>query len=229
MTSDRFMFNPSVATKYYKNDGNPHVLALVPKEARTALDLGCGAADNARYLSDRGIAVDGITLSVKEASMAAQFCRSVLVHNLEEGLPAGLASSYDVILASHVLEHICFPERMLSEVSAKLSKDGLFIVALPNLMNWRYRVRLLAGVFEYEEGGTMDNTHFRWYTFASAKRMLERNGFKVIQSYALGHFPLPIVRKFVARGIAQFVDRSVCAAFPGLFGCELMYVATKAN
>jgi 2-polyprenyl-3-methyl-5-hydroxy-6-metoxy-1,4-benzoquinol methylase len=221
------MSNPSVQAKVYKNDGHPQVLALVPNEARTVLDLGCGAGDNARALADRGMIVDGVTLSQQEARVASQFCRSVSVHNLEEGLPTGLADSYDVVLACHVLEHICFPEKVLADLGAKIANGGLFIVALPNLLNHRYRLRLLAGVFEYEEGGIMDNTHFRWYTYVSAKRMLERNGFDVLQSFAVGHFPFLGVRKFVPRGIETWVDNSVTAKFPGLFGHNLIYVSRK--
>lgn len=228
MAASELLTNPSVHSKCYRNEGNPEVLRWVPSDAANVLDLGCGAGDNARLLFGRGISVDGVTLSGTEASVASQVCRSVLVHNLEGGLPAGLAEAYDAVLASHVLEHICFPARLLADVRAKLSPKGVLIVALPNLLHYRYRLRLLRGSFEYAESGIMDNTHFRWYTFASGRRLLETNGFEVVRSYGDGHFPWFIAQPLIPHRLEKFVDKAVCMAAPGLMGLQLLYVARKS-
>jgi cyclopropane fatty-acyl-phospholipid synthase-like methyltransferase len=47
----------------------------VPEAALSALDVGCGAGDNARLLHQRRKLVDGITLSDTEAQAAGQWCR----------------------------------------------------------------------------------------------------------------------------------------------------------
>jgi 2-polyprenyl-3-methyl-5-hydroxy-6-metoxy-1,4-benzoquinol methylase len=223
------MCNPSVTNKYYTNLGNPEILKRVPQGARIVLDLGCGAGDNARLLSEQGMVVDGVTLSSEEAIIARQFCCSVYVYDLEKGLPDSLAGNYDVIIASHVLEHICFPERLLAGVVAKLSPNGVFLVALPNLFNWRQRIQLLFGNFEYSSSGIMDNTHFRWYTFNSAQRMLERNGFKVIEAYADGAFLLWKLRKVLPRSITTAIDGFASATCPGLFGLQLIYACKRIH
>ena len=146
------MINLSVKSKLYKNSGNAEVLRCVPKHAKCILDIGCGAGDNAKILTDHGVNVDGITLSNDEADMARAHLRTTYIHNLEEGLPPNLASSFDVILASRVLEHICFPEPLFRDVAMKLGNNGIFIVALPNLLNWRYRIKMFYGILEYECG-----------------------------------------------------------------------------
>jgi hypothetical protein len=84
--------------------------------------------------------------------------------------------------------------------------------------------RLLRGRFDYESHGIMDNTHFRWYTFRSAKEMLESHGFDVLEAAATGSVPLRFVRKFMPRMSAK-VDRFFVRLFPGLFGAQLIYVA----
>lgn len=221
------MKNDSVKSKIYKNSGNQQVLALVPEGCRAVLDLGCGAGDNAEVLKERGIIVDGVTLSEGEAASARGVCRNVYVHNLEGGLPAECGGPYDAVLASHVLEHICFPESLLKGVVSKLSRGGVLIVALPNLLNWRYRLNLLLGNFDYQAGGIMDNTHFRWYTYRSARKMLIANGFDVVFSYAHGCFPLYKIRNIMPMKLSAALDRAACAVLPGLFGYQLLYVAKK--
>lgn len=221
------MPNLSVKQKLYQNEGNAHILRWVPEGTTCALDLGCGAGDNAKHLSKQGVEVDGVTLSEQEAEVARANVRSVFVHNLENGLPPEAADAYDVIIASHVLEHICFPEALLKGVREKLNGEGRFIIALPNLLQLRYRLKLLLGHFEYESGGIMDNTHFRWYTFTSAQRMLEANGFKVIEAYADGYLPLPLIGKIIPDSLRNKLDKMASSIFPGLFGWQMIYVAQK--
>ncbi len=217
----------SVREKVYANGGNHEVIRWVPPTAKYVLDLGCGAGGNASILAAKVGHIDGVTLSEQEAEKARQFCSEVFVHNLEQGVPPGAQASYDVVLASHVLEHICFPEKLLSDAAARLSPEGVLIVALPNLMNFRYRLRLIFGRFEYEDGGIMDNTHFRWYTFASGRRLLESNGFRVVHAYAESHMPLPFIGRLIPAGLRKSITRFAGRILPGLFGVQLIYVAQR--
>ena len=99
------------------------------------------------------------------------------------------------------------------------------IVALPNLLNWKYRLRLALGVFEYERMGTMDNTHFRWYTYKSAEKLLKTNGLNVVKSIGDGHFPMGALRAILPRVIVRGIDLLFLRISPGLFSHQLVYVA----
>jgi SAM-dependent methyltransferase len=215
----------SVAEKCYTNNGNPAVLKSVPRTARLILDLGCGAGDNARILKQGGATIDGVTLSEKEKVQAEKWCRQVYLHNLETGLPAH-TDYYDAVIASHVLEHICYPAQLLEDVKNRLVPGGTLIVAIPNLLNWKYRCRMLLGRFEYNrDGGIMDSTHFRWYTLATARRLLEEHGYTVELAFADGYLPMPILRRVMPIALGRLIDRSISVAFPGLFGIQLILVA----
>lgn len=215
----------SVEEKTYKNEGNAAVLGRVPESARTILDVGCGAGDNARILARTGRIVDGVTLSSAERDEALQHCRNVVIHDLEGGLPAELAGPYDCVICSHVLEHICWPEKLLGDIRNRLVPGGLLIVALPNVLFYKNRWKIFAGRFEYEDSGLMDNTHFRWYTFQSAQSLLTRNGFEVASAEADGSFPIPFRRKLFPMALTRSVDAWASASFPGLFGYQMIFSA----
>ena len=222
------MIQKSVSEKVYQNPGNPEALRWVPAAAQTVLDVGCGAGDNARLLQQQGKIVDGITLSLDEMTRAQPYLRHVWRHNLEQGLPSEVApDAYDCILCVHVLEHICFPDSLLHDLKRSLKPGGVLIVALPNLLYYKYRLRLLLGKFEYEPEGVMDNTHFRWYTYTSAQKLLTGAGFRLTHVYADGFFPFSKVRWFIPVHIRTPLDRWASKRFPGLFGYQLIFIGTK--
>ena len=214
------------ANRTYQNSGNLVLLELIGwKQAGRALDCGCGAGDNARILSLHGWEVDGITISSDEQAKASRICKRVCIADLESGLPGIICGGYDLVIFSHVLEHLRNPSRVLKDVHRVLVPGGIVAVALPNVLNWRHRLRFLFGRFEYEEGGIMDSTHVRFYTFASARRLLETNGFEISKATAEGIFPLARKIKLPSR-IVRLLDRFVSTRWPGLFGWQLLYVAS---
>lgn len=214
-----------VERKSYKNEGNPAVLARVPGQARSILDVGCGAGDNARILARSGRIVDGVTISTVERESALKYCRNVVIYDLEKGLPGEVSGPYDCVICSHVLEHICWPQMLLGDIRTRLSPGGLLIVALPNVFFYKNRWNLLRGRFDYEESGLMDNTHFRWYSFESAQKLLTAHGFEVMNAEADGSFPLPFFRRILPSLVTGSIDAWASAIFPGLFGYQMVYCA----
>jgi SAM-dependent methyltransferase len=217
----------SVEDKVYANAGNPEVLSWVPAHCRTVLDVGCGAGDNARILADRGCIVDGLTLSPEEAVLAESVCRKVYVCNLEAGLPADLPQQYDAVICSHVLEHICFPSKLLTDIRERLTDDGCLIVALPNLLWWKNRLRLLTGNFRYTEAGIMDRTHFRWYTFETGRELFEEHGFSRVTAEVDGEFPCGPIRRCFPKPMQRRMDAWATKHWPGLFGYQLLYTVRR--
>ncbi|MGF1453005.1 MAG: class I SAM-dependent methyltransferase [Opitutales bacterium] len=210
--------------KVYRNKGNPEVLRRVPDSAKRILDIGCGAGDNAAQLKERGAVVDGLTLSEEEAAVSREFCKQVVIHDLEQGLPKDLNGPYDAAICSHVLEHICWPEQLLEGVRKSLAPDGRLIVALPNMLNARNRIKIMLGQWNYTDSGLMDNTHFRVYTFKTAQEMLRKNGFEIIEAAASGFLPIPGWNRLPV-ALRGGIDRLSIRMLPGLFGHQLLYVA----
>jgi hypothetical protein len=103
------------------------------------------------------------------------------------------------------------------------------ICALPNVLFYKNRFRLLTGRFEYEESGIMDASHFRWFTFDSAARMVERAGFKILEHFGDGSAPLPILRRLLPSAISRAIDRAATSALPGVFAGQIITIATPMS
>jgi SAM-dependent methyltransferase len=145
--------------------------------------------------------------------------RNVYVYNVERGLPSDITGKYDVIILSHVLEHICYPQQLLKDIHKILNPGGFLIIALPNLMHFRSRWQLMKGNFEYQEYGIWDYTHFRWYTYKSGKKLLEDAGYKVEKSDVSGEIPFePKLKKVIPEGPRKGMYRFLKKISPGLFG-----------
>jgi methionine biosynthesis protein MetW len=176
--------------KVYINTGNVDVLRHVSTDRSHILDVGCGGGSLAAVLKSLGHQVDGITISEEEKRSAVEHCREVFIHNLENGLPQSvLGRKYDYVICSHVLEHIVYPKSLLKDIGGILKPGGRLIIALPNLMHYKSRLKLLAGNFEYKQAGIWDYTHVKWYTFKTAQQLLRETGFKIKTAEVTGELP----------------------------------------
>lgn len=217
-----------VIHKSYRNQGNHDVLRFV-KGTGKVLDIGCGGGDNAILLKEKGFEVDGITISEIELNEATPHLRNGYIYNLENGLPKDvLQEKYDYIICSHVLEHICYPEKLLLDIGKSLKQDGKLIVGLPNLLHYKSRWELLKGNFNYQSAGIWDNTHFKWYSFESGAKLLEEYGFKIISKSVTGQLPAAtLFSKFLSKNNALRLYNQIIKISPGFFGYQLLYVATS--
>ena len=222
-----------VSEKIYSNSGDVIILNHLNRHfsgGKECLDIGCGSGDNAALMSRNAWIVDGITISSNEATLARAACRGVAIHNLEQGLPQTIkAGSYDVVLASHVLEHVFYPEQLLTDCWRVLKPNGGIIVVLPNLLFWKNRVKMALGRFEYQDAGIMDYTHCRWYTFDSAKALLTKHGFEIIECVADGQILSGTGLPNVLEKALLKVDRMFRRFTPGLIAFQMHFVAKKRS
>jgi|SRR6185437_4097842 len=136
----------NIKEKSYHNAGKKDVINCLTTPGKV-LDVGCGGGDHAKVLQSSGFEVDGITISETELKESLPFLRKGYLFNLENGLPNEVINEqYDYVICAHVLEHICYPEKLLRDISSCLRKDGILIVALPNLFHYRSRWELIKGI-----------------------------------------------------------------------------------
>jgi SAM-dependent methyltransferase len=200
---------------------NIPVLNRVPCTARRILDIGCGDGAFGRAIKGRQPAtVIGVTFSEEEAARAREYLDSVVTRDLESATLVDLGQ-FDCVVCSHVLEHLRDPVRVLKSLRDNLTKDGVVLVALPNVLHYRQRLAFLGGRFRYTDGGLMDRTHYRFFDWTTAQALIAEAGLTAESVEALGGWP----GSRFAGPLRASLDRLAAAASPGLFGVQFVVTA----
>lgn len=214
----------------YRNEGNETLLAAIDRATSRhpgrALDCGCGAADNARALAERGWRLTGVTNDPDEAVEARRWCVDVHLADLTRPLSFAPTGSFDLVVMSHVLEHLPDPAVLLDEAARVLAPGGLIAVALPNIAHYAMRLHLLRGRFEYADTGTLDRTHLRFYTVSSGARLITERGFELVDVRGDGGLPWWRSRSVVPASVRRRADDWAARRFPDLFSWQGVYVAS---
>jgi len=209
--------------KVYRNTGNKDVLKQVPLEAITILDVGCGAGDNARILKALNKKVSGITISEEEAQLVAEICDDVLVINIEDQT-ALIREKYDVIVLSHVCEHLRYPALTLNNLAYNLSVNGIMIVAVPNMAFYRNRIKLLRGDWRMQESGPFDRTHLQFFSFQTADTLCDENKLRIVKKIP-GLLAIPLwPLRLIFPGFCQKLDHAIGKRFPNLFAQQTIMI-----
>jgi SAM-dependent methyltransferase len=195
---------------------------------RRVLDVGCGAGSNARILQAQGIDVTAVTLSKAEAQLAAPFCVRTIVTNLENDPLPVFEPHFDLLLCSHVLEHLTRPSRALSVLSELLRPGGFALVAIPNMASWRPRLRLLRGNWSRDDTGFFDRTHLQFWSYRTASEVFVGTPFSMVRLEAEYAVPLWPLRR-MAPGLSKKLDDKFGTLAPNLFGHQVMMLAQKVD
>ncbi len=216
----------------YSNQGNHSILKFLDTSDRYIMDIGCGAGDTGKLIRSiyPEVHITGITCSQNEHEQAAQNLNCCIRMNVEKDPLPTLADEFDVLIFSHVLEHLVDPVATIQKLLPLLKTDGKVIIALPNIANWRERCKQVLGKFEYTDDGIMDKTHLHFYTFHTANLYLIQTipELKLKSHVANGSIPLALFRHyFLSKEIKRKIDGLGCAWMPNLFGNEIVIMAVK--
>ncbi|MFC1848233.1 class I SAM-dependent methyltransferase [Chloroflexota bacterium] len=151
------------------------VVKLIGNNKRV-LDVGCATGEVARELKMNGCSVIGIEIDPHQAKIAQEVCDEVIKGDIETMDLGPMSSSFNVVLMADVLEHLKDPLQTLKNASRLLSDDGFAIIVLPNIAHLWFRLKLLAGQFDYVDKGTLDRTHLRFFTLKTVKKLITEAG-----------------------------------------------------
>jgi 2-polyprenyl-3-methyl-5-hydroxy-6-metoxy-1,4-benzoquinol methylase len=194
------------------------------------LDLGCSDGGFAEQVQALGHLVVGVD-AVEHPGVRDRVDRFV-PGDLEDGIPADAGKDFDVVVAADVFEHVRDPGRLLEQCAGVLAPGGVVITSVPNFAHWYPRLRVLAGVFDYDRRGILDQDHVRFFTRRSFERLVTRAGFEVARREAVGS-PIEVTERGAgaehpegerpARSIAATVDGVLVGLRPTLFAYQFLY------
>ena len=179
------------------NDNHPHsaastdltyyshprreVMAFLPDEFRTLLDVGCGGGDfGALVKQQRQAEVWGVDVSELAATLARGKLDHVLHATFDEKLeiPTGY---FDVITFNDSLEHFPDPYPPLALCRKLLRPGGVIVCCLPNVRYFEHVKHFLVDMdWKYEDAGILDHTHLRFFTRKSILRTFDLAGYDVM-------------------------------------------------
>jgi SAM-dependent methyltransferase len=218
----------------------PIILDGLPRGLRI-LDVGCGSgvhgAELKRMLGHR---VTGVDISEESIVKARTRIESAFVADVTKPNAYPFKPGFDVIVFSDILEHLYDPVAVLSDHVKLLKPGGHVVVSLPNVAIWNVRLELLFGRFRYQDTGTLDRTHIRFFNRRSFFELLETCGLEVerrrITPGILRPF-VPLIKKVYggAQHQAQANSSSIMDSKPYRSYCrwfypiERMFCAVRPN
>jgi SAM-dependent methyltransferase len=190
-----------------------------PVPGGTLLDVGCGDGDFTTLVMERTQSARalGIDMFTNNLDIAAEKGIKGTKSDLNEPFPVSDAS-VDIVVASHVIEHVSDTDLFVQEIGRVLKPGGYAVVATPNLAAWYNIAFLILGqqppstaVSDVAPVGFMEqkiwsggaytgdipvghqgsNNHRRIFVRSTLKRLFEFYGFTCEKIGVCGFPPLP--------------------------------------
>lgn len=133
-------------------------------------------------------------------------------------------NTFDIVIASHVIEHVLNPDFLILEAKRVLKRGGLLIIGTPNLAAWFNRLLLLFGIQPFfAEVSTVDKTlglkftrkltpsrnplgHLRLFTSVALRDILELHKFDIVKSIGMEFIPFPAPLLFIDKIFSRYVS-----------------------
>jgi methionine biosynthesis protein MetW len=150
-------------------------------EPRTkVLDVGCSTGFlGERLKKEKGCTVHGIEIDKESCMTASKRIDKVICADIERQDINTEKNYYDCIIFADILEHTSNPEEVLEKFTRYLKRDGSVFVSLPNVAHPLVRLKLLFGGWNYTKYGILDDMHLRFFTYKTARQLLESAGLKI--------------------------------------------------
>jgi SAM-dependent methyltransferase len=167
------------------------------------LDVGCGYGYFVRLALERGLDAWGVDVSEHAISVARQRLAGRVFSGMLGSIPEIDGRTFDVIYASHVVEHVPDPATFVRDLASRLTDRGVVVLVTPNVASWLARFSGRRWVsYKVPE-------HLAYYGPDTMKELLGRSGLEMIAiDPAQQYYRLPFLMSRI-RELIRPLDRLV--------------------
>jgi len=204
------------------------IISLIPLDPeQKILEIGAGAGNTLLYIKENGMAkaVMGIELmEIPDSNQRHPLIDKFQIANIEHESVQAPEEYFDIIICADVLEHLVDPWSAVDKLSRFLKKDGLLIVSMPNIREWKTLGKVVfQGNFNYQTtGGIMDKTHLRFFCKKNIYQLLNTPNLSTF--YCRPNFMLKVVPEGKKRRIINLLTFRL---FEDFLAVQYLFIARK--
>ena len=217
---------PNALVDYYESTGGRyrmsstrrnHVCALLRRSVERMpagqvvriLDIGIGSGEIPIFLKqtlpERLIQVTGIDISARLVEAKRELYHETRVINVDEdGWQRSFSHSFDIVVASELVEHLFRPDIFFQRLRDVVRADGYVVLSTPNMLLWSQRIKFMLGRHAFADGGVFEWGHIHLFSWPFLQKLIAQNHFRIVDSNHLLHpnFLNPLQR--LAPGLLAF-------------------------
>lgn len=209
---------------------NQYLIPFISENSKI-LDVGCNTGQLGEFLErTKNCKVYGIDISATAIHEAKNRLSRAISMDIEKESPPPDFNNFDIIIFGDVLEHTRNPELILQKYKNYLAKNGSILTSIPNVANIIVRIKLLLGKWEYRENGVLDNTHLRFFTYKTMKKLFKKVDLAVEkQTFIPGMYLIKLNQVRFVQKLEHYVNRLSPTLFAAQFVFSLKPVQTHDN
>ncbi len=160
------------------------LLALIPGDRKSVLDLGCNegllglALKSRQPVSVTGAEIDGDAARVAGNRLDDVYCGDLETEDFRLRMRG---KRFDTVVCGDVLEHLREPWSLLDFlVSQVATPNAVFVISLPNVGHWSsLHAVWIRKTWPLNARGIHDRSHLRWFTEKDALALVEGRGLSI--------------------------------------------------
>jgi 2-polyprenyl-3-methyl-5-hydroxy-6-metoxy-1,4-benzoquinol methylase len=175
------MYSESPKNDEYYSQVRHDVIDVICRRPNRVLELGCGAGATSAAIKELfECEAWGIEINEAAAETARKKLDRVITANIDNQTPELPRDYFDLVICADVLEHLVAPDNALGNLREFMAPDSQIIASIPNISYLPALMKIVRDRFEYEPDGVLDNTHLRFFTPHTMRKLFTDAGFEVI-------------------------------------------------
>jgi 2-polyprenyl-3-methyl-5-hydroxy-6-metoxy-1,4-benzoquinol methylase len=175
------MYSESPKNDEYYSQVRHDVIDVICHRPKRVLELGCGAGATSAAIKELfECEAWGIEINEAAAETARKKLDRVITANIDNRTPELPRDYFDLVICADVLEHLAAPDNALRRLREFMAPEAQIIASIPNISYLPALMKIVRDRFEYEPDGVLDNTHLRFFTPHTMRKLFTDAGFEVI-------------------------------------------------